>query len=74
MRRALVSALLVDAGVQLAEQRFTPAPLNPLAVLAGRRLDDLAYGAGLWWGAIRARSARVLVPRRPGSSQRQGTS
>ena len=26
-------------------------------------LDDLAYGAGLWWGAVRARSARVLVPR-----------
>ena len=25
-------------------------------------LDDLAYGAGLWWGALEARSARVLVP------------
>ncbi len=27
-----------------------------------RRLDDLCYGAGLWWGAARAHSLRALRP------------
>ena len=31
--------------------------------LVARRLDDLSYGAGLWWGAIRSGSARALRPR-----------
>jgi mycofactocin glycosyltransferase len=73
VRRAVATALVIDAGVQLAEQRLAPAPLNPVAVLAGRRLDDLAYGAGLWWGAIRARSVLVLLPRRPGRSSGRET-
>ncbi len=34
---------------------------SPLA----RRLDDLAYGTGLWAGAVRARSPRALVPAVP---------
>ncbi len=36
-----------------------------LRFAAGRRLEDLAYGAGLWWGALRARDARALLPARP---------
>jgi hypothetical protein len=32
---------------------------------AGRRLEDLAYGAGLWWGALRARSTAALRPVAP---------
>ncbi|MDQ3717448.1 MAG: mycofactocin biosynthesis glycosyltransferase MftF [Actinomycetota bacterium] len=28
-----------------------------------RRLDDLSYGAGLWWGAFRSRSLRALAPK-----------
>ncbi|WP_138732412.1 mycofactocin biosynthesis glycosyltransferase MftF [Modestobacter excelsi] len=32
---------------------------------AGRRLEDLAYGAGLWFGALRARDARALLPAAP---------
>jgi mycofactocin system glycosyltransferase len=32
---------------------------------AGRRLEDLAYGAGLWLGALRARNARALLPAAP---------
>jgi mycofactocin glycosyltransferase len=31
-----------------------------LGATAARRLDDLAYGGGLWYGALRARSARAL--------------
>ncbi|MCW2575673.1 MAG: putative glycosyl transferase, partial [Modestobacter sp.] len=32
---------------------------------AGRRLEDLAYGAGLWLGALRARNGRALLPASP---------
>jgi mycofactocin system glycosyltransferase len=35
------------------------------AFAAGRRLEDLAYGAGLWWGALRARDGRALLPAAP---------
>jgi mycofactocin system glycosyltransferase len=30
-----------------------------------RRLEDLAYGAGLWSGAVRVRQARALLPAAP---------
>ncbi|MEX0426574.1 mycofactocin biosynthesis glycosyltransferase MftF [Nocardioides sp. DS6] len=60
VRRAVVTALLVDT--VLAEVEHPGAPYQLLA----RRLDDLAYGAGLWLGALRARSAACLLPRRPG--------
>jgi len=59
-RRMVVSALVVDAIVQVAVDR--PA-VSPLAGWAGRRLDDLAYGGGLWLGALRARNLRCLLPR-----------
>jgi len=64
-RRAVVSALLVDAVVAAAEHRSSASDLGSAHRLVGRRLDDLAYGAGLWWGALRARSPRVLLPRHP---------
>jgi hypothetical protein len=54
-RRAVLAAVLVDAVV-------TPCPpgLGRFTALAARRLDDLAYGSGLWYGALRAGSARAL--------------
>jgi hypothetical protein len=63
-RRALLSALVVDA--VCADRRTGPAGL------VARRLDDLAYGAGLWVGAVRARSGRCLVPRRARPTGRDG--
>jgi len=66
VRRMAASALVVDAVVARTEH-----PGAPYALLA-RRLDDLAYGAGLWAGALRARSARPLLPRRPGRPGRPG--
>ena len=57
-RRALVAAAVWD----LLDHREV-APAQAAEAFAARRLDDLAYGAGLWWGAVRERSARVLVPR-----------
>lgn len=57
-RRAVAAAMVWD----LLDHREVSSARAPEAFVA-RRLDDLAYGAGLWWGAARAHSARVLVPR-----------
>lgn len=57
-RRAVAAALVWD----LLDHRAMPPARMPEAFV-GRRLDDLAYGSGLWWGALRARSVRVLVPK-----------
>lgn len=61
VRRALVTALVVDVVVARIDHPGTP--YDPIS----RRLDDLAYGAGLWAGALRARSVGALAPRRPRS-------
>ncbi|MFV0457525.1 MAG: mycofactocin biosynthesis glycosyltransferase MftF [Actinomycetales bacterium] len=58
-RRALVVAAVADA---LADYRRVRPRLGPARYVVARRLDDLAYGAGLWAGAWRARSLRALVP------------
>ncbi len=60
VRRAVLTALAVDTFVLLRER----PGVGVGAALVGRRLDDLAYGAGLWWGALRARSPRCLAVRR----------
>jgi len=61
VRRAVVTAVAVDLAVFLRER----PGVGPLTALAGRRLDDLAYGSGLWWGALRRRNLRCLAIRRP---------
>lgn len=61
VRRALLTAVAVDLAMFLRER----PGLDPLTVGAARRLDDLAYGSGLWWGAIRRRSLRCLSVRNP---------
>ncbi|HEY9352554.1 MAG TPA: mycofactocin biosynthesis glycosyltransferase MftF [Nocardioides sp.] len=66
LRRALAASLVVDVVVAQVDNPGTR--YRPLA----RRLDDLAYGAGLWAGAIRARSVTCLLPRRPGQKTGQG--
>ncbi|TYL44847.1 mycofactocin system glycosyltransferase [Nocardioides sp. BGMRC 2183] len=60
VRRATTTAILVDLIVFLRDRRG----VAPLLALLARRLDDLAYGAGLWVGAIRRRSGRCLAVRR----------
>ncbi|WP_340540284.1 mycofactocin biosynthesis glycosyltransferase MftF [Nocardioides sp. GXZ039] len=64
VRRAMATALVVDSAVALWQHRDTG--LDAPTVLAARRLDDAAYGLGLWKGAWRARSWAALRPRRPG--------
>ncbi|MDK3255325.1 mycofactocin biosynthesis glycosyltransferase MftF [Blastococcus capsensis] len=41
------------------------AVVGPVRSVLARRLDDLAYGVGLWAGALRARDLRALLPVRP---------
>lgn len=59
VRRAVVVAAVADCAVEYAKAR--PA-LDPVRFGLARRLDDLAYGAGVWAGAARRRSGRALLP------------
>ncbi|HEY9564656.1 MAG TPA: mycofactocin system glycosyltransferase, partial [Nocardioides sp.] len=65
IRRVVTASLLVDSAIALANRKSDG--LDVPTAIAGRRLDDLAYGTGLWWGAWRARSVRVLLPRKSNS-------
>jgi mycofactocin system glycosyltransferase len=76
-RRMLLTAWAVDTAVAVTVDRPLRRPDLPppglLATLAGRRLDDLAYGLGVWSGALRRRSGRALAatvvrPARPAAS------
>ncbi|GAA1518201.1 mycofactocin biosynthesis glycosyltransferase MftF [Nocardioides humi] len=60
VRRALLTAVLVDLACFLHER----PGVDPGTALLARRLDDLAYGAGLWWGALTRRDPRCLRARR----------
>ena len=66
IRRALLTAVAVDLTVFLRER----TGVDPVTGLVARRLDDLAYGSGLWRGAVRHRSVRCLLVRRPGKVTR----
>jgi mycofactocin glycosyltransferase len=61
-RRRLAVLAVVEGLVAWVPDR---SRVGPVEALAARRLDDLAYGAGLWAGAARARSAAALLPTRP---------
>jgi len=55
--------LAVTLGVGVARGwRTRPPELDPARYLALRLADDLAYGAGVWWGALQARTLRPLLP------------
>ncbi|MBU1250469.1 MAG: mycofactocin biosynthesis glycosyltransferase MftF [Actinobacteria bacterium] len=57
--RAVVVAAVADA---VYEHRRTATGMGLVSFAIARRLDDLAYGAGLWIGAMRERSSRALRP------------
>jgi mycofactocin glycosyltransferase len=59
-RRALVVAATVPAMLDWIGQR---PPLDPIRSAALRVLDDGAYGAGVWAGAVKRRSIGALLPR-----------
>ncbi|MGY4712300.1 mycofactocin biosynthesis glycosyltransferase MftF [Mycolicibacterium sp. CBM1] len=65
-RQAVLVAAVLD-GVQdwISRSRNADAegkPIGLLAYLLLKRLDDLAYGAGLWTGVVRERTLRPLRP------------
>lgn len=59
IRRATMLAAVADTAWEYA--RLLPR-LDPFRFGLARRLDDLAYGAGVWWSSLRARSIRALLP------------
>ena len=61
-RRLVLATALADAALAWWPHR---AAVGPLRFAAARRLEDLAYGAGLWTGALRARDLRALLPAGP---------
>jgi mycofactocin glycosyltransferase len=61
-RRWVLAAAVVEAGVAWGPHR---REVGLLRFAVARRLEDLAYGAGLWAGAVRRRSLRALLPARP---------
>ena len=65
-RAALGTALLAGLG----RWRDVDAQLDPARFVALSTLDDLAYGVGLWHGALLARRGGALRPRRVGSRTR----
>ena len=61
-RRWVLGAALADALLAWWPQR---SRVGPVRFAVARRLEDLAYGAGLWSGAARAHDVRALLPARP---------
>ena len=61
-RRWMVAAAAADAVTAWWPHRER---VGPVRFAVARRLEDLAYGAGLWWGAVRARDPKALLPARP---------
>ncbi|WP_063759916.1 mycofactocin biosynthesis glycosyltransferase MftF [Streptomyces sclerotialus] len=59
-RRVLLAAALAEG---LLDHRRAASGLDPLTHVAVRRLDDFAYGWGVWRGALRRRTAGPLLPR-----------
>lgn len=53
------AAALVDGAWDYVARR---PRLDPFRYWIARRLDDVAYGSGLWWGCLRRRHARALLP------------
>ena len=61
-RRGVLVVAAVDAVAAWWPHRQR---VGPVRFAAARRLEDLAYGTGLWVGALRARDLRALLPARP---------
>jgi mycofactocin system glycosyltransferase len=61
-RRGLLAVAAADAAVAWWPQRRR---VGPVRFAVARRLEDLAYGTGLWWGAWRAGQPGALLAARP---------
>ncbi|MCO1656836.1 mycofactocin biosynthesis glycosyltransferase MftF [Pseudonocardia humida] len=72
VRRRVLAIALVEGVVDWWRHRDPEgrAGLDPARFVLARRLDDLGYGAGLWWGAWRHRTVQPLRPVGAGASGR----
>jgi mycofactocin glycosyltransferase len=65
-RRAVLVAAVVDGVVDWASRRGSGGndarPIGPVTYLLLKRVDDLAYGFGLWYGVLRERNIGPLKP------------
>jgi mycofactocin glycosyltransferase len=70
-RRLVAAVALVEGLVDWHRHRDRDPRVRPgpLAYVVAHRLDDLAYGAGLWWGALRHRTLAPLRPAGPRFNQ-----
>jgi mycofactocin system glycosyltransferase len=65
-RRTVAVIAVAEGLLDWWRRRNAPDRPGPLGYLLARRLDDLAYGGGLWWGALRHRTLEPLRPVGPG--------
>ncbi|WP_308257607.1 mycofactocin biosynthesis glycosyltransferase MftF [Pseudonocardia lacus] len=72
VRRRVLAIAVVEGVVDWWRHRDPQrrAELDPVRFVLARRLDDLGYGAGLWWGAWRHRTVQPLRPVGSGASGR----
>ena len=61
-RVALVALLAPNVARWFERYRARDTDLDPVSYVTARVADDLAYGTGVWKGAISARRARALLP------------
>ena len=66
-RRTVAVVALAEGVVDWARHRHRDPSVRPrlLGHVVAHRLDDLAYGSGLWWGALRYRTLEPLRPTGP---------
>ncbi|MET1038342.1 MAG: mycofactocin biosynthesis glycosyltransferase MftF [Aeromicrobium sp.] len=61
-RRARRAAVVVGVVDGLLAHRTSGVRLDPVRFIGARRAEHLAYGIGVWSGAVRERSVACLVP------------
>ncbi len=65
-RRVVLVAAVMDGVVDWLRRRDAigedAEPIGLPTYLLLKRVDDLAYGLGLWWGVLRERNLRALKP------------
>jgi hypothetical protein len=63
-RRTVAAVAVVEGVLDWRRRRDHDPRVRPglAGYVLARRLDDLAYGGGLWWGALRHRTWGPLRP------------
>jgi len=71
-RRVRRAALVAAVSDVVLEYWRADVDLDPVRYGFARRLDDLAYGAGVWWSAAKGRSTTALRPHLNSGSRGEG--